>query len=133
MVSVVVMWNLGTLEGHSSRDLTGHLLLLALFALLPLLVPVLQTLWECCVLLLTSSSLHKLLIGRLLSKRPLSQQLHHVILIQNLLLQQPLGHLEKNRGIKKTDIKPWRLEKAVHLVVGTFIQEKSDSVEQALK
>lgn len=86
------------LEGHSSRDLTGHLLVRALLLVLPLLVPVFQTLWQSCVLVHAPRSLHKLLICRLLCKRTFAQQLHHVALIQNLLLQQSQRHLQEGTG-----------------------------------
>lgn len=93
------------LERHSSRDLAGHLLVLALLLVLPLLVPVLQTLWQRCVFVYASGSLHKVLISRLLCKRTFAQQLHHVALVQNLLLQQPQCHLQDDTRTHRTGSK----------------------------
>ena len=56
-------------------------------------MPALQTLGKGCVLLQASRALHELLVGDLLSEQPRPKQLHHVSLLQHLLLQQPPAHL----------------------------------------
>lgn len=77
--------------------LGGVLFLLNLGRLLgpapSLLVPVPEALRQAGVLLEAPRSLHELLVGGLLLEGPRTQQLHHVGLVQDLLLQETVPHL----------------------------------------
>lgn len=64
----------------------------------PFLVPVSEPLRQGGVLLEAARPLHKLLVRRLLLERTRAQQLQHVRLVQNLLLQEAFPHLRGHRS-----------------------------------